>query len=70
MYKISAPKLKQIREGAKKTQQEMAVLMGVKNDKNVSSYENGHATPPANNLITLMIELGIQPTDIAEKSLT
>lgn len=64
MYEISSEKLKQVRENAGLTQGEVGAIIG-KNPVDVSHYENKRATPPADSLITLLIELDINPKDIA-----
>ena len=64
MYEISSEKLKQVRERANLTQGEVARVIG-KNAADVSHYENNRATPPADSLITFLIELDINPKDIA-----
>lgn len=64
MYEISSEKLKQVREQQNKTQSEIAAIIG-KNAVDVSHYENNRATPPADSLITFLIELDVNPRDIA-----
>jgi transcriptional regulator with XRE-family HTH domain len=66
MYEISSEKLKQVRERANMTQSEIARLIG-KNAVDVSHYENDRATPPADSLITLLIELDVNPKDVANR---
>jgi transcriptional regulator with XRE-family HTH domain len=66
MYKVSSKKLKKIREAQGKTQREIADIIG-KNKVDIGHYENDRATPPANALITFMVEMKVNPLDIAEK---
>lgn len=66
MYKISSDKLRKIREERAKTQAEVADIIG-KSKGDIGHYENARATPPANALLTFLIEMGVSPLDIAEK---
>lgn len=67
MHKIVGRKLKEIRENAGMTQEEVANLIK-KKKADVGHYENERATPPANALVTFLIELNVQPQEIAERT--
>lgn len=66
MYKIKGEKIRQIREQSGLTQEGFAVIIG-KHKKDIGHYENNRATPPANSLITFLIEFDVNPKEIAEK---
>ena len=66
MYKIKGEKIKQIREQAGLTQESFATIIG-KDKKDIGHYENNRATPPANSLVTFLIEFNVNPKEIAEK---
>ena len=66
MFEIDNIKFKKIRKEAKLSQEAVATTIG-KNKKDVSHYENGRAKPPADSLLTFLIEFKVDPLDIAKK---
>ena len=67
MYKIEGENLKKVRERESLTQEELGKRIG-KNKVDVGHYENNRATPPANALITFMIEFDVNPKNITIKA--
>ncbi len=53
MLEFDGTKLKQLRRAKGWTQGELGLMVGKKTE-HISSYENGHANPPADTLLSLM----------------
>ncbi len=66
MFEIDNDKLKKVRIDARLNQSAVAERIG-KKARDVSHYEKGRAKPPADSLLTFLIEFNIQPLDIAKK---
>ena len=66
MFEIDNVKFKKARKKTKLNQSAVATVIG-KNGKDISHYETGRAKPPADSLLTFLIEFKINPLDIAKK---
>jgi transcriptional regulator with XRE-family HTH domain len=60
MLKFDGNKLKALREERRLTQGQLATLLR-KTTSDISNYENGHATPPSDTLLNLMIFFKVSP---------
>lgn len=53
MLEFDGPKLKTLRKSKGMRQGDLAAIVGKKTE-HISNYENGHATPPSDVLLSLM----------------